>query len=191
MQLVEAGKLSLDDDVRKYVPEFPEKEHKITVRDLMCHQSGIVHYTNGRVVRTRREYEQENPFESVILALDKFRESPLVHPPGEKYSYSTHAYILLSAVVERAGDQKFAGQVHDRITCPLAISLRPDYQWIDIPNRAVGYRKGRGETADPRVSTDTDVSWKLGGGGFISTIDDLAIFGQSLINQGPASTRVL
>ena len=132
MQLVEAEKLSLDDDVRKYVPEFPDKDHKVTVRDLMCHQSGVVHYSNGRVIRTQAEYESEHPFEDVILALDKFRESPLVHPPGERYSYSTHAYILLSAVVQRAGEQKFADQVTERIAEPLEMStLQPDYQWLE------------------------------------------------------------
>lgn len=183
MQLVEQGKLRLDDDVRKYVPEFPDNDDTVTVRDLMCHQSGIVHYTNGKVVRTKRKYVEENPFEDVVLALDRFRESPLVHPPGEKYSYSTHAYILLSAVVQRAGDQKFADQVAERIAKPLGLTtLQPDYQWVEIPHRSVGYRKGRNDES-PKVSSNTDVSWKLGGGGFISSIDDLAGFGVGVINK--------
>jgi len=180
MQLVEAKKLSLDDDVRKFVSEFPDKGHKVTVRDLMCHQSGIVHYSNGRVIRTRVDYDVENPFEDVVLALDKFRESPLVHPPQERYSYSTHAYILLSAVVQRAGEQKFADQVAERISKPLEMAtLQPDYQWIDIPHRSVGYRK-RG-SGPPKVSTNSDVSWKLGGGGFISSVEDMAKFAKGLI----------
>ncbi|MGI9519644.1 MAG: serine hydrolase domain-containing protein, partial [Pirellulaceae bacterium] len=183
MQLVEQGKLKLDDDVRDYVPEFPEQGHTITVRDLMCHQSGIVHYSNGKVIRTKREYDVENPFESVILALDTFRESPLVHPPCEQYSYSTHAYILLSAVVERAGEEQFYEQVKQRICQPLDLdSLQPDYQWLEIPNRAVGYRLGR-ISGKHRRSSNTDVSWKLGGGGFISTIDDMAGFACGLMSD--------
>ena len=180
MQLVEADKLSLDDDVRKYVPEFPDKGHIVTVRDLMCHQSGIVHYSNGRVIRSQVDYDVEHPFEDVVLALDKFRESPLVHAPGERYSYSTHAYILLSAVVQRAGGKKFADQVAERISKPLKMTtLQPDYQWTDIPHRSVGYRK-QGQGA-PKVSTNTDVSWKLGGGGFISSVEDMAKFAEGLI----------
>jgi serine beta-lactamase-like protein LACTB len=181
MQLVEAGRLALTNDVRALVPEFPDKGVVITVQDLLCHQAGIVHYSNGKVIRTEQEYGRPHPYESVVLALDTFKASPLLQPPAERYSYSTHGYILLSAVVERAGGSPFREQVRDRIAVPLGMnSLQPDYQWVGIPNRAVGYRR----EGDAIVrTTDTDVSWKLGGGGFISTIDDLARFGAGLINR--------
>lgn len=68
----------------------------------MCHQSRIVHYQNGTVVETEREYDVEHPHESVVPALDKFKDSDLINTPGTEFSYSTHAYILLRAVVERA-----------------------------------------------------------------------------------------
>ena len=172
MQLVEQGKLKLDDDVRQYVPEFPDPGQRITVRHLLCHQGGIVHYFNGPVLRTERAYDDPHPFANVVTALDNFKESPLVALPGEKYSYTTHGYMLLAAVIERAGGQPFAEQVHERIAKPLGLgTLQPDYQWIDIPHRTKGYRGLFGVAVD---STDTDVSWKLGGGGFISTIGDMA-----------------
>lgn len=179
MQLVQMRKLGLDDDVRKYVPEFPEQDTTITVRQLMCHQGGIVHYTNGKVVRTRGDYNSRHPFEDVVVALDRFKESPLIAKPGERYSYSTHAFILLSAVVQRAGDEKFADQVAKRIVKPCRMTtLQPDYQWIDIPHRAIGYRLQKNEVVR---SSDTDVSWKLGGGGYISNIEDFAKFAEALI----------
>ena len=181
LQLWERDRLKQEEDVRKYVPEFPAKAAPITVRHLLCHQGGIVHYTNGSVVVTLRRYENPNPFKSVLLALDTFKHSPVVNAPGEKYAYTTHGFILLSAAVERAGKQKFALQVYDRIAKPLGMTtLQPDYQWMKIPNRAVGYRKRDGKVV---VSTDTDVSWKLGGGGFISNIDDLAKFAAGLLNH--------
>ncbi len=181
MQLWERGQLELGADVRRYVPEFPAKPAPISVRHLLCHQGGIVHYSNGPVVVTVRGYKQANPFESVVLALDTFKRSPVVNAPGEKYAYTTHGFILLSAAVERAGKQKFALQVRDRIAKPLGMTtLQPDYQWVRIPNRAVGYRKQDGKVV---VSTDTDVSWKLAGGGFISNIDDLAKFANGLLNH--------
>lgn len=180
MQLVEWGWLDLDADVRCYVPEFPDKGVTITCRNLLCHQGGIVHYKNGLVIKTEREYLCPNPFEDVVLALDTFKESPLVGQPGEKFSYTTHGYILLSAVVQRAGNQRFADQVWCRIACPLGMkTLQPDYQWKEIPNRAIGYRMNGGKISR---STDTDVSWKLGGGGFISSIEDMALFAAGLIN---------
>ena len=181
MQLWERGKLDLEREARRYVPEFPDKGAPIRVRHLLCHQGGIVHYSNGKVIRTKRDYPVAHPFENVIFALDDFKESPLVNAPGEKYSYSTRGYMLASAVVERAGGRKFADQVRDRIAKPLEMAtLRPDYQWEDIPDRAVGYRRHGSKVG---VSTDTDVSWKLGGGGFISNIDDLAKFAAGLLNH--------
>lgn len=180
MQLVEQGKLGLDDDVRNYVPEFPEQQAPIAVRQLMCHQGGIVHYSNGQVVSTPRQYDVPHPFADVVTALDTFSASPLVAAPGERYSYTTHGYILLSAVVQRAGDKPFAEQIAERICQPARLaSLQPDYQWQEIPHRAVGYRKQRDEVVR---STDTDVSWKLGGGGLISNIDDFAGFAAALLN---------
>ena len=181
MQLWERGELDFEREARRYVPEFPDKGATIRIRHLLCHQGGIVHYTNGKVIRIKRDYPVAHPFENVIYALDTFRESPLVNEPGEKYSYTTHGYILLSAVVERAGKQKFAHQVRDRIAKPLKLgTLQPDYQWEEIPHRAVGYRQRGGQV---EVSTNTDVSWKLGGGGFISNIDDLAKFTAGLLNH--------
>lgn len=187
LQLVEAGKLDLDKDVREYVPEFPDKGVPITARQLLAHQAGIVHYMNGKVVVTKREYESKDPFEDVVFALDKFKESPLVNQPGEKYSYTTHGYILLSAVVERAGKEKFADQVRARILKPLGTTtLQPDYQWKDIPNRAVGYRRLNDKLF---TDTNTDVSWKLGGGGFLSSTEDFAKFAAGLVNRKLVSEK--
>ena len=179
MQLVDEGRLDLNRDVRRYVPEFPDEGEPVTSRQLLCHQGGIVHYSNGKVIRTQREYGRKHPFESVILALDTFKESPLIARPGEKHSYTTHGYILLSAVIERAGKMRFADQVRARIVRPLGLeTLRPDYQWERIAHRAVGYRLGQGKVVR---STDTDVSWKLGGGGFLSNAADMARYATALI----------
>jgi serine beta-lactamase-like protein LACTB, mitochondrial len=187
MQLVDKGKLDLDADVRTLVPEFPDKGVTVTARQLLCHQGGIVHYTNGKVVRTERAYPAAHPFQDVVLALDTFKESPLVNRPGEKYSYTTHGYILLSAVVERAGKQPFGEQVRERIARPLGMmTLRPDYQWEAIPNRASGSRKVKGAIVP---SLDGDVSWKLGGGGYLSSIEDLARFARGLLRRELVSEK--
>lgn len=181
MQLVEAGRLDLARDVRELVPEFPEKPWAIDARQLLCHQAGIVHYANGKVVRTQREYDVEHPFACVVTALDHFAESPLLFEPGTRFAYTTHGYMLLGAVVERAGGESFARQVATRIAEPLGLStLRPDYQWEALQSRAVGYRKlGRLVVR----SSDTDVSWKLAGGGFLSSVGDLAGFAAALCRE--------
>ncbi len=181
MQLVEGDRLDLDRNVREYVPEFPEKPQPINSLQLLAHQGGIVHYTNGPVIRTEVEYEVEHPFEDVILALDTFKESPLVAEPGTKYAYTTRGYILLGAVVQRAGGEPYWKQVKQRIAKPLGMqSLRPDYPWTRTPERARGYRRVLGVIVP---STDTDVSWKLPGGGFTSNVTDLARFAEGLLGE--------
>ena len=166
----------------------PDKGVTITTRELLDHQSVTVHYNNGPVIHVERSYPTPHPFADVIVALDTFKESPLVNPPGDKYSYSPHGFILLSAVVQRAGKQAFADQLSERIAQPLGLlTLRPDYQWMNIPNRAIGDRKH-----DEKIerSSDADVSWELGGGGFISNIDDFANFAAGLINYRLVSSTI-
>ncbi len=190
LQLAEKGLLDLDADVRTYVPEFPEKDAKITARQLLCHQAGIVHYDNGKVVRTEKKYTEAHPFADVITALDTFKESPLLSVPGEKYAYTTHGYILLSAVVQRAGKEKFADQVQSRIAKPLSMSgFRPDYDWENIPNRAVGYTRKETKISRRPDEKAPDVSWKLGGGGYTSPATDLAAFGVGLIKHKLVSEK--
>ena len=99
LQLWELDRLDLSRDVRDYVPEFPEHNATIRIRHLLSHQGGIVHYTNGPVIATTREYPRAHPFENVIWSLDDFKTSPLVNAPGEKYSYTTRGFMLLSAAV--------------------------------------------------------------------------------------------
>src|SRR5690606_11990031 len=78
LQLSEQGKLDLDADVRAYVPEFPDPGATITPRHLLCHQGGIVHYRNGKVVGTTKRYTDPFPYRDVVVALDTFNCSPLV-----------------------------------------------------------------------------------------------------------------
>ena len=181
VQLAEGDGLDLDGDVRALVPEFPEKPWPVTARQLMGHLGGIVHYSNGEVVRTKREYAEPHPFKDTVVALDRFKESPLVAQPGTRYSYSTHGYMLLGAAVARAGGAPLHEQVAASIAAPLGMaSLQPDYQWVEIPGRARGYRRVAGVVLP---SEDRDVSWKLAGGGYISTVGDLARFARGLMGE--------
>jgi len=177
---VEAGKLELDADVRSLVPEFPQKPWPITVKQLLCHQGGVVHYTNGKVIALPPPKSPEHPYQDVVRALDTFKESDLVCEPGTKYSYTTHGYMLAGAAVQSAAGRGFWTLVREWIATPAGMTtFRPDYQWEGIEHRAVGYRKNAAGEVEP--STNTDVSWKLPGGGFISTVSDLSRFSSALM----------
>lgn len=188
MQLVEKQVLDLDADVRTYVPEFPEKEGVLTTRLLLSHRTGIPHYSNGKIIPTLRCYPTPFPFRDPIFALDKFNQSPLIFTPGEKVSYSSYAYILLSAVVQRAGKEPFCDQIKRRITTPLKMqSLQYDVPTNGQPNWSIGYIKNRqGEIIRaPEEAHD----WKHGAGGFKSNVEDFACWAEGLINRHLVSKK--
>lgn len=116
MQLVQKKLLDLDADIRTYVPEFPDKGVKITTRHLLCHQSGLPHYSNGTIVPGNRLRGHSASLVEPVASLDRFSGSPLLFDPGSKVSYSSYAYILLSAVVERAGEEPMLSQIQSRIS---------------------------------------------------------------------------
>lgn len=191
MQLVEQHKLDLDADVRIYVPEFPEKDAVITCRQLLCHQSGLPHYENGEVVATERMYDSDVPFLDPIVSLDKFSLSPLIFRPCAKCEYSSHAYVLLSAAIQRAGAQSYAEQIQTRICGPLEItSLQLDLPRTD-PLWAAGYTKVDGRIE--RVPDEAEY-WKHGAGGYKSNIVDFARWASALVNHrlvSPETERIM
>lgn len=182
MQLVEKKLLDLDADVRKYVPEFPDKGKVITARHLLCHQSGIPHYTNGKVIPTEKKYANAQPFLDPVVALDKFNHSPLIFDPGEKTDYSSYAYILLSAVVQRAGKEPFDRQVQQRIAKPAGMKLLAlDVETKNQPNWTVGYVRGK-DGASVAAKEEAHY-WKHGAGAYKSNIGDFARWAEALLNR--------
>jgi CubicO group peptidase (beta-lactamase class C family) len=180
MQLVEKGKLDLDADVRTLVPEFPDKGSRITMRQLLSHQSGIPHYSNGKIVPTVRKYSSKQPFADPVNSLDKFNRSDLIFTPGEKTAYSSYAYILASAVIQRAGKDAFLDQIKGRIAQPLALrSLVVDDERTQRRNWAAGYVKDRSGQVVP--AKEEAHFWKHGGGAFKSDVGDFARWARALI----------
>jgi len=181
-RLLAAGKLDLDRDVRALVPEYPAQvvdgaPAVVTARDILRHQSGIVHYEGAR--RTWRAYEEPHPFERLVHGLDLFRESPLAFAPHTRESYSTHAWTLLGLVLERAAEKPYAEIVRELVLGPAGMAeTEPDHPSRSIPHRSAGY-EADAEGRLVEIFGD-DVSWKLPGGGWISTVGDLARFGAAL-----------
>ena len=182
MQLVESGALKLDEDVRHYVPEFPDKGQTITIRHLLCHQSGIPHYHNGQIIPAPGYDPARNPPMNPVVALDKFNQSPLLFKPGEKYSYSSYAYILLSAAVEKAGKKPLLAQIKERIAIPMKMkSLQLDVDTSRNNFWATAYKKNK--SAAVVLATLEPAYWKQGAGGYKSNVDDFARFAEGLINR--------
>ena len=180
MQLVQAGKLDLDADVRRYVPEFPEKSHVVSARHLLCHQSGIPHYSNGRIVGLTLT-DLEPPDDTIpSQAMWRFAGSPLIFAPGERQEYSSYAYVLLSAVVENAGGEPINEQLHQRILDPVGMgSFQMDVADAGQEHWTRGYT--RTSAGQFLAVGDCAHAWKHGAGGYKSNVRDFAKWARSLL----------
>jgi CubicO group peptidase (beta-lactamase class C family) len=176
LQLMEKGKLSLDDPVTKHLPSFPDRELGITLRHLLTHTSGIRHYKAG-------EMDLKEHFDSVEAALAIFKDDPLLFTPGTKYSYSSYAYNLLAAVVESASGLTFEAYMKEKVWGPAGMrATRLEQQGEIVLHRSRQYvvAGGGGRVANAPFA---DLSVKWAGGGMISTVEDLARFAIAL-DQG-------
>ncbi len=174
--LVQSGKLDLDARVQEYVPSFPVKAHPVTPRQLAGHLGGIRHYAGDEMLSMQ-------PYRTVTDGLAMFRDDSLIFPPGTRYSYSSHGFNLLSAVVEGASGEPFLGFVRRNVLHPLGMrSTIAEHPDSVIEHRARYYvRATNGSLLNaPYV----DNSYKWAGGGFISTPEDLVRLGSALLQPG-------
>lgn len=175
MQLVERGKLDLDAPVQKYCAAFPTKQWPVTTRQLLGHLGGVRHY------KIPDEVVNENTkhYNNLNDTLSFFKDDALLHEPGTKYLYSTYGYNLLGCAVEGASGMNYLEYVRQNIFEPAGmVTIRDDDPAALIPNRAQGYEKTR--SGKLRNSALADVSYKIPGGGFCSTVEDLAKFAVAL-----------
>lgn len=180
LQLVQAQQLDLDSPISTYLPELPSALQPLTTRQLLCHQSGIPHYSNGKIVPAETiptETEQLDPRE----AIKRFIRSPLIFSPGTKTEYSSHAYVLLSAVVQAAGKEPLELQLRERIIEPLGMSsFQLDVAYQQQTDWVRGYTRQLGFT---KQVPDQAHFWKHGAGGYKSNIKDFARFAIALANR--------
>ncbi len=177
--LYEQGKLDLDAPVQKYVPSFPKKRYPITARLLGGHLAGIRGYLPG----AESEMFNTRHYDSVAAGLELFQDDPLLFEPGEKYSYSSHGFNLLSAVVEGASGQDFLSYMQENVFDPLGMKNTS----ADHTDQVIPYRTRFYERRDAGVWENApyaDNSYKWAGGGFISTAGDLLRFGRGIISGG-------
>nr|XP_040018461.1 serine beta-lactamase-like protein LACTB, mitochondrial isoform X2 [Gasterosteus aculeatus aculeatus] len=125
------------------------------------------------------EYYLKDNFESVTEALDLFKDDPLIFKPGTTFLYSTHAFTLLSAAVERAAGQHFLDVMMTMFRELGMLNTVPDKNDPIIYHRSRFYRLNKsGRVVNcPYV----DNSYKWAGGGFLSTVGDLLLFGNALL----------
>jgi CubicO group peptidase (beta-lactamase class C family) len=173
LQLSERGKLDLDAEVQKYCPAFPKKEWPITTRELLGHLGGIRHYNHDG--KGDIPDDSAKHFASMEESLKIFAADPLVAKPGTKFHYSTYGYTVLGCVLEGATGEKYVDYVKENIFEPAGMEeTRDDNFFAIVPHRTRWYHKdSSGMVQNAGV---LDSSYKIPGGGLISSADDMARF---------------
>jgi len=178
LQLYERGKLELDAPVQKYCPAFPKKEWPITTRELLGHLGGIRHYNEGG--KGDIPEDSARHFSGMEESLQIFAADPLVAKPGTKFQYSTYGYTLLGCVLEGAASEKYVDFVKKNVFQPAGMEqTQADDFFAVIPHRTRWYHKDKSGLV--RNAGVLDSSYKIPGGGLISSADDMAHFEAAIL----------
>jgi CubicO group peptidase (beta-lactamase class C family) len=165
--LAQEGRLSLDDDVRRFLPELPVYQRPVTVRHLLHHTSGLRDYI-GLLRLAGMRYDDVTTPDDALRMLT--RQRALNFAPGDEHLYSNSGYFLLSQIVERITGRSLREEARDRIFTPLGMT-RTQYlgSYNDVvPDRALGYEPG-----DSGYVADMPRWLQLGDGAVLTTVEDL------------------
>jgi CubicO group peptidase (beta-lactamase class C family) len=187
MELWERGKLDLDAPVQKYCPAFPQKPWPITTRQLLGHLGGIRYYNVPEVPYSVSQADPEvgntRHFENGIEGgLKFFANDPLVAQPGTHFNYSTQGYTLVGCAIEGASGETYADYVRENVLIPAGmLQTRPDDRFAIIPRRTRFYSKDEsGATVNAEF---LDSSYKVPGGGLLSSASDMARFEVAILTD--------
>ena len=173
MMLVEEGKLSLDDKITRHFPDGPQAWQNITVRHLLTHTSGMTDYPQD--FDLRRDYTEDDLYQRI-------KTIPLAFQPGEKWSYSNLAYVMLGILIHKVSGKFYGDFLQERIFKPLEMTSARIISESDIvPNRAAGYRVVNGQLKNqnwvsPSLNTTAD-------GALYLTIYDMAKWDAALYTE--------
>ena len=175
LQLVDEGKVSLDDKVSKFLPDFPKPGADATVAQLLNHTVGVQSYTGipGWMVEanTNKAYTTEQ-------MIAQFKDLPAPSKPGEKFDYNNSGYVLVGAVIEKATGKPWYQNVEERIARPLGLTtIRYGTMEGDTPNMAAGYTEAEGKVAPAQK---IHMSVPHAAGALIGSVEDLATWNTAL-----------
>ncbi len=170
------GKLSLDDDIRRHLPEVPDFGTPITIRHLLTHTSGLRDQW-GLLSLTANPPTQQVHTLPLILHLVT-RQQDLNFPPGSEYLYSNTGYALAAIIVQRVSGKSLAQFSKERLFTPLGMmhtEWRDDFQKV-VANRATAYQR----RPDGSYATLMPFTNVYGNGGLLSTMADLLRWNEAL-----------
>jgi D-alanyl-D-alanine carboxypeptidase len=174
LQLVDAGKLSLDDAVGKHLPDYPNKDvaAKVTIRHLLSHTGGTGDFFGPLFEKNRLTLRTHADF----VAL--FGSRGLGHEPGADFRYSNYGFLLLGAIIERVSGMSYFDYVRAKVYEPAGMKSTGSLPEREtVPNRAAGYMRRN----DVWVSNANTLGWSgTSAGGGYSTVGDFFRFAEAL-----------
>jgi CubicO group peptidase (beta-lactamase class C family) len=175
----EQGFLSLDDDIRKFVPELPSYGKTITLREMLHHTSGFRDVL-GLLLLAGRNFEDIHPTAELLDLLS--RQKALNYQPGEEFLYSNTNYFLMSVVIHRATGKTLTQFANENIFKPLGMTHTRFYEdhTVVVPGRIPAYEPLSGNSFRIDWSTNFD---KVGDGGLLSSVDDLLLWDRNFYDN--------
>ena len=176
LQLVEAGKVSLDDPISKYYAKSPVAWRSITIHELLTHTSGL---PNNTLQDFKKGIASSYTPEELI---ETFRDRPLLAAPGSKWAYTNTEYYLLAYIIEKLSGESYGAYLNDHVFKPLGMLHSGFASTLTIiPNMTEGYIRENGIL---RHRDYFDRSLEIGAGGIYSTTEDLLLWNHALDTPG-------
>lgn len=174
MQLVEQGKVKLDDSIATYLPTLPKPWRVVTLRQLLNHTSGIPSYTDIGPSWVRRWGEEMNPDTLVALTANM----PMWFAPGTQWRYDNSGYVVLGMLIEKVTGHSWGNDIAERFARPLGLEdTRECLATPIVPRRARGYdAAGSGWTNTQYLA----MSQPYSAGALCSTVGDLTKWNRAL-----------
>jgi CubicO group peptidase (beta-lactamase class C family) len=175
LMLMEQGSLSPEDSITKFINDYPTKDHVITIHHLLTHTSGVKSYTE--MEKWRKIWRNDLTVQEMM---DVFKNEPMDFAPGEEWHYSNSGYFLLGVVIEKVSGMSYGEFVEKSFFEPL--EMKNTYYGSRsriIPNRAMGYQRGR-EYRNAEYLSHTQ---PFSAGAIMSTVDDLSKWQRAIQNN--------
>ena len=172
-KLVEENKIDIHKSIYDYLPSFPKKRYDFTLKQLGGHLAGIRNYKGN-------EFMNNKPL-SIREGVDLFKNDPLLFQPGKDYSYTSYSLNLLALIMEEATGDTFEKYVKEKVLSPLGMKKTVADKKQQIANKAVFYLKP--QKRNFREAPEVDNYFKLAGGGYLSTSEDIVKLGNAYLKE--------
>lgn len=175
-RMQEQGILQLDDSFYKHVPDYPKKQFDFTLRMLATHTAGIRTYRGRELVSNRPLSIQEGT--------GMFSGDPLQYIPGSDFLYNSFDFVLLSLAMEKASGMPFSQYVLQEVLLPLGMlntfpEPRRKFEWKPFKGRVASWHSP--SRSGFRKALPVNNHYKMAGGGYLSTSEDIARLGQAVL----------